>query len=51
MHDEFDFGLDGKSWYYVFSENMIRYEDIDTIGIASNDQYGQTYIKTIKINS
>lgn len=35
----------------VFSENMIRYEDIDTIGIASNDQYGQTYIKTIKINS
>lgn len=51
IHDEFDFGLDGKSWYYVFSENMIRYEDIDTIGIASNDQYGQTYIKTIKINS
>ena len=35
IHDEFDFGLDGKSWYYVFSENMIRYEDIDTIGIAS----------------
>ena len=30
LHDEFDFGLDGKSWYYVFSENMIRYEDIDT---------------------
>lgn len=50
IHDEFDFGLDGKSWYYVFSENMIRLEDVDSIGIAANDKYGHTFVKVIKID-
>lgn len=49
IHDNFDFGMDGKSWSYVFDDNMIRFEDVDTIGIAANDFCGQTYVKNIKL--
>lgn len=49
IHDNFDFGLDGESWSYVFNENMIKFEDLDTIGVAANDYYGHTVVKTIKI--
>ena len=51
IHDNFDFGLDGKSWFYVFNENMIRLNDIDTIGIAANNETGYTFVKTIKVNA
>lgn len=49
IHDEFDFGLDGKSWYYVFNENMVRLDDVDTIGIAANNNCGKTFVKVIKV--
>ena len=48
IHDNFDFGLDGKSWSYVFDENMIKFEDVDTIGVAANDMCGQVSLKCIK---
>ena len=51
IHDNFDFGLDGKSWFYVFNENMIRLNDIDTFGIAANNETGYTFVKTIKVNA
>lgn len=50
IHDEFDFGLDGKSWYYVFNENMVRLDDVDSIGIAANNRCGRTFVKVIKVN-
>lgn len=50
FHDNFDFGMDGNSWYYVFNENMLRPNDVDTIGIAANNETGYTFVKTIKVN-
>ena len=42
--------MDGNSWYYVFNENMLRLNDVDTIGIAANNETGYTFVKTIKVN-
>ncbi|MCF8067744.1 MAG: hypothetical protein K9L30_04070 [Desulfobacterales bacterium] len=51
IHDNFAFGLDGKSWSYIFDEHSIRYDDVDVIGIAANNKYGNTFVKTFKLNS
>jgi hypothetical protein len=49
IHDNFDFGLDGKSWHYIFHFDSVLSTDVDKIGVASNDKYGNTYIKQINV--
>lgn len=48
IHDNLDFGLDGKSWHYVFDYNTILSNDIDTIAVATNNIYGNQFIKILK---
>jgi len=48
IHDNFDFGLDRKSWHYVFHYDTVLSEDIEMIGVAANNMYGDTFIKKIR---
>lgn len=48
IHDNFDYGLDGRSWHYVFDEDSIRADDVETIGIAANNRCANTFIKLIR---
>jgi len=45
FHDNFDFLTPKKSFSYVFDENTIPLENIESIAVASNDKYGNTFIK------
>ncbi len=47
IHDNFDFGLDGKSWHYVFSYDTVVSSDLAMVAIAANNIYGDTFIKKI----
>lgn len=48
LQDNLDFGLDGKSWSYVFDESTVRSDDLAAVGIAANNKFGETFIKVIK---
>lgn len=48
IHDNFDFGLDGKSWHYVFDAETVLSSDLEMVGVAANNKYGDTYIKILK---
>lgn len=50
IHDNFDFGLDGKSWYYTFDSDSILSSDLAMVGIAANNIYGDTFIERINVN-
>ena len=41
----FDFGLDGKSWHYSFDVDTVHSDDVIKIGVASNNKYGDTFIR------
>lgn len=47
-HDNFDFSATKKKWYYAFHSDTIYLKDVSEIGIAANDQLGNTCIKRIK---
>ncbi len=49
IHDNFDFGTDGKSWSYVFDQESIHADDVKTIGVAANDAFGNQYINVMHI--
>ena len=49
IHDNFDFGLDGKSWNYSFDFDTVHSEDIVKVGVASNNKYGDTFIKVLDV--
>ena len=46
-HDNLDFGLDKKSWTYIFDNQNIPINNIQKIGVASAGLYGGFYVKTL----
>lgn len=50
IHDNLDFSLDGKSWSYAFHADTLSINDVKNIGIAANDNVGNTFVKTLKVN-
>jgi len=48
IHDNFDFGLDGKTWHYAFDHDTVPPKDVDTLGVAANNKFGNTCVKTLK---
>ena len=48
LQDNLDFGLDGKTWYYVFDESTVRSNDLAAVGVAANNKYGDTFVKVIR---
>ena len=49
-HDNFDFGVFKKEYFYTFNRNTIELNKIDKIAVASNDKYGNSFIITKNIN-
>lgn len=49
IHDNFDFGLDGNSWSYVFDADSVLSSDLDAVGIAANNIHGNTFLKIMKV--
>lgn len=47
IHENFDLIVPEKSWSYTFDIESIKPEDIAIVGVASNDKFGHTFIKTI----
>lgn len=44
IHDNLDFGIYKKEYFYTFDRQTINLSEIDKIGIASNDKYGNKRI-------
>lgn len=49
FHDNFDFQQHKRSFSYVFDEYTLELDKIEVIGVASNDKYGHTFLKVLKI--
>jgi len=50
IHENLDLVSLGKAWSYTFDEDTLLPEDISIIGIASNDKYANTFVKTIDLS-
>ena len=51
FHDNFDFQMPFESWSYVFDSITFPLLSIETIGIAANDDYGNTLVAHINPDS
>lgn len=51
FHDNFDFLVSKKSFSYVFDEYTIPLKNIELIGVASNDKYGNTFVWKLEPHS
>lgn len=49
IHDNLDFSTNLRSWRYVFDTDSILPEDVASVGIGANDQYGNTFVEVIDI--
>ena len=47
IHDNFDFDTSLRKWSYVFDYDSVHADDVDSIGIASNDKYGGQFIQVL----
>ncbi len=50
IHDNLDFSLDGNSWSYAFHGDTLPIGDVKNIGIAANDNVGNTFVKVLNLN-
>ena len=48
LSDNFDLQTPKRHWTYVFDQDSIMPDSIDSIGIASNDQNGNTFVINLK---
>jgi hypothetical protein len=48
-YDNFDFDTSLSKWSYTFDNDSIRADDLERVGIAANDKYGNTVVKVIDI--
>ena len=48
IHDNFDFTASLDRWLYPFYTNTLPIEDVSKIGVAANDEYGNTCVKIIE---
>ena len=47
IHDNFDFSPSLDRWFYAFHTDTMPIDDVRKIGVAANDKYGNTWIKTL----
>jgi len=43
-----DFSKNKQEWYYAFHGDTLPINDVDEIGIAANDRFGNIHIKRLK---
>lgn len=51
IHDNLDFGLDGRSWQYCFDADSVLPSDLKRFGIAANNRYGEQFLQVVEMNS
>ena len=44
FHDNFDIQKPFYEWSYTFDENTLELDNLQSIGWATNDNYGSTYV-------
>jgi len=49
IHENFDFDTSPARWSYTFDHESIHVEDISAIGVATNDKYGNTFVKVLNL--
>lgn len=49
FHDNFDFDADGMRWFYAFHGDTLPLDEVARIGVAANDRYGNTCVRTIDV--
>jgi len=49
-HDNFDFGKFKKEYFYTFDRQTLKLSEIEKIGIASNDKYGNRKVIVIDVS-
>ena len=47
IHDNFDFSSSLDRWFYAFYSNTLSIEDVEQIGVAANNQYGNVCVKVL----
>lgn len=50
LHDNLDFSMDGKSWTYSFYNSTVLLDEVESVGIAANDKYGNIFVKCLKMS-
>lgn len=50
IHDNLDFCTSRQRWYYTFDTHTLPLDDVQFVGVASNDRYGNTCIKRLQAN-
>lgn len=48
IHDNLDFGLDGRSWSYCFDTETVPAHDLKRFAVAANNQFGSQHIELIE---
>lgn len=49
IHDNLDIIDIGNEWGYAFHGDTLPLDDVEKIGLAANDKFGHTFVKTIKL--
>lgn len=49
FHDNFDFGVSPKEYFYTFDRLTVPLEKIEAVAVASNDKYGNCCINKINL--
>ena len=49
FHDNFDFGKFKKEYYYTFDTHTFDINEVDCIGVASNDIFGNCKVKILEL--
>ncbi len=50
IHDNFDMAESMDRWFYAFHADTLPLEDVAAVGVAANDQYGNSCVKTIQFD-
>jgi hypothetical protein len=49
LHDNLDFGLDGRSWRYALDLETVPGDDLAAIGVGAADRFGNTSVDVVRV--
>ena len=49
IHDNLDFDVGRRRWYYAFHGDTLPLDDVRRIGVAANDKFGNRCVKVIDV--
>ena len=48
IHDNLDFSKNKQVWHYAFHGDTLPINDVEKLGVAANDRFGNIHIKRLK---